>query len=135
MSGADRFELLEATRIVADPSALDRIEAPDAGYLIRLAPDDLLVLPALDGVEVDDPHAIVEPECGFAGARFGNSDLASLQSACEWEFPDERPALAQGHLAGVPVKMLFSTSGVLILIPTGMAHTFQERLKMYGWQS
>ena len=135
MFAADRFERLEATRIVADPASLDRMQTPETAYLIRLAPDDLLVLPALDRVEVDDPHAIVEPECGFSGACFGISDMAVLQSVCEWEFPEERPTLAQGHLAGLPVKMLFSTSGVLVLVPTVMAHHARERLERCGRRS
>lgn len=135
MCGADRFERLEGTRIVADPAALDRVEAPDAGYLVRLAPDDLLVVPALDRVEVSDPHAIVDPESGFSGAWFGASELAGLQSVCEWEFPGERPALAQGHVAGVAVKMLFSVSGALVLVPTVTVHHLLERLNMGGRRS
>ena len=67
MPGADRFERLAATRIVADPAALDGFAArSDGGYVMRLAPDDLLVLPAVSRVDVADPHAIVEPEGGFS---------------------------------------------------------------------
>lgn len=135
MSAPERFERLDGTRIVADPASLDRMEAHEAGHLIRLAPDDLLVLPAPDRVEVDDPHAIVEPECGFSGAWFGVSELVVLQSLSEWGFPEERPALAQGHLAGVPVKMLFAISGVLVLVPTVIAHHLEERLAMHGRRS
>ena len=135
MCAADRFERLEGTRIAADPSALDRIEAPGAGYLLRLAPDDLLVVPAIERVEVPDPHAIVEPESGFSGAWFGASELAGLQSVCEWEFPAERPALAQGHVAGVAVTMLFYGSGALVVVPTVTVHHFHERLNMAGLRS
>ena len=131
----DRLQRLEATRIVADPSSLDRIVPPEAGYLIRLAPDDLLVVPAPGRVEVGDPHAIVEPESGFSGAWFAASELALLQSVCEWKFPEERPTVCQGHLAGLPVKMLFSGSGALVLVPTVLEHHLYERLKRYGGQS
>ena len=132
MCGVDRFRRLVAMRIVADPASLDRIEAPEAGYLMRLAPDDLLVVPAPDRVEVADPYAIVEPEHGFSGAWFEVSELAMLQSVCEWEFPSERPALAQGHVAGVAVKMLFSGSGVMVVVPTVTLHHFRERLNLHG---
>ena len=135
MSAPERFERLEAIRIVADSGALDRVEGPEAGHLMRLAPDDLLVLPPLDRVVVDDPHAIVEPECGFSGAWFGASELMALQSLSEWRFPEERPAVAQGHLAGLPVKMLFASPGALVLVPTVIAHHLEERVAMHGRRS
>ena len=87
MSVPERFERLEATRIVADPGALDGIESPDGGRLMRLAPDDLLVLPALARVDVADRYAIIEPETGFSAAWFGRSQLARLQAVSAWEFP------------------------------------------------
>ena len=135
MCAADRFERVEGTRIVADPAALDRIGAPEAGHLVRLAPDDLLVLPAPDRIEVSDPHAIVEPESGFSAGWFGASELAGLQSVCEWEFPAERPAQAQGHVAGVAVTMLFSGAGALVIVPTVTVHHLHERLNMAGRRS
>ncbi|MDE0170887.1 MAG: hypothetical protein OXS29_15495 [bacterium] len=128
MSAPDRFERLEATRIVADPGALDGIESPDGGHLVRLAPDDLLVLPALARVDVADPHAIIEPETGFSAAWFDHSELARLQAVSAWEFPRRRPAFAQGHLAGIPVKMLFDEGGVRVLVPAVLAHHLEERL-------
>ena len=128
MSAPDRFERIEATRIVADFGALDGIEAPDGGYLLRLAPDDLLVLPPPDRVDVTDPYAIVEPETGFSAAWFDRSELPRLQALSAWEFPRRRPAFAQGHIAGIPVKALFDDGGVLVLVPTVLAHNLEERL-------
>jgi hypothetical protein len=129
VSGPERFERIEATRIVADPGALDEIEAPAGGRLFRLAPDDLLVLPPPDRVDVADPYAIVEPEAGFSAAWFDRSELPRLQALSAWEFPRRRPALAQGHLAGIPVKMLFDVGGVLVLSPAVLAHHLEERLR------
>ena len=128
MSAPERFERLEATRIVAAPGALDEIESPDGGRLVRLAPDDLLALPPLARVDVADPHAIVEPEAGFSAAWFDRSELPRLQALSAWEFPLRRPAFAQGHLAGIPVKALFGESGVLVLVPAVLAHHLEERL-------
>lgn len=128
MSVPDRFERLVATRIVADPGALDGIEAPDGGHLVRLAPDDLLVFPPPEQVDVADPYAIIEPEAGFSAAWFDRSELPRLQALSAWEFPLRRPALAQGHLAGIPVKMLFCVGGVLVLVPAVLAHHLEERL-------
>ncbi len=128
MSAPERFERIGATRIVADPGALDGIEAPDGGHLLRLAPDDLLVLPPPDRVDVADPYALVEPEAGFSAAWFDRSELPRLQALSAWEFPRRRPAPAQGHLAGIPVKMLFDVGGVLVLVPATLAHHLEERL-------
>ena len=128
MSAAEHFERLEATRIVAVPRALDEVECPDGGHLVRLAPDDLLVIPPLERVDVADPHAMVEPETGFSAAWFDRSELARLQAVSTWEFPRRRPAFAQGHLAGIPVKMLFDGGGVRVLVPTVLAHHLEERL-------
>ncbi len=128
MSAPDRFERLEATRIVADPGALDEIESPDGARLLRLAPDDLLVLPPPERVDVADPHAIMEPETGFSAAWFDLSELARLQAVSGWEFPVRCPEFAQGHLAGVPLKMLFDEGGVRVLVPAVLAHHLEERL-------
>ncbi|MYB45033.1 MAG: hypothetical protein F4X74_08870 [Acidimicrobiia bacterium] len=128
MSAPERFERLEATRIVAAPGALDEIDSPDGGRLLRLAPDDLLVLPPPERVEVADPYAIIEPEAGFSAAWFDRSELARLQAVSGWEFPVRCPEFAQGHLAGVPVKMLFDEGGVLVLVPAVLAHHLEERL-------
>ena len=128
MSGPDHFERLEATRIVAAPRALNEVEAPDGGYLVRLAPDDLLVIPAPERVDVADPHAIIEPETGFSAAWFDRTELVRLQAVSAWEFPRRRPEFAQGHVAGIPVKMLFEEGGVRVLVPAVLAHHMEERL-------
>lgn len=128
MSAPERFERVEATRVVADPGALDGIEAPDGGRLVRLAPDDLLVFPSPEQVDVADPHAITELETGFSATWFDRSELARLQAVCAWEFPRHRPAFAQGHLAAIPVKMLFDQGGALVLVSTVLAHHLEERL-------
>lgn len=128
MSAPERFERLEGTRIVAVPRALDEIESPDGGHLVRLAPDDLLVLPPLARVDVADPYAIIEPEAGFSAAWFDCSELPRLQAVSAWEFPRRGPAFAQGHLAGIPVKTLFDVGGVLVLVPAVLVHHLEERL-------
>ena len=130
MSAPDHLERLEATRIVASPGALDEVESPDGGHLVRLAPDDLLVIPPLERVDVADPYAIIEPETGFSAAWFDRSELARLQAVSTWEFPRRRPDFAQGHLAGIPVKMLFEEDGILVLVPAVLTHHLEERLGM-----
>ena len=46
--------------------------------------------------------AIVEPETGFVAA---DVDLAVVARHTEWPIPLERPAFAQGAIAGVPARL------------------------------
>ena len=82
MPVVERFGRLVATRVVADPAALDRFVAPGGGYSMRLAPDDLLLVPAISTVDVADRHAIVEPEGGFSGAWLEESRIPAVCRRC-----------------------------------------------------
>jgi hypothetical protein len=96
------FEPLPGVRVVADPAAIDALVAAlPARPHLRLAPDDVLVI-GTTGIDVDDPHAIVELETGFVAA---DVDLAAVARHTEWPIPAERPAFAQGSIAGVPARL------------------------------
>ena len=91
------LERLRGLRVVADPAALDGARWHGDGVtVLRFAPDDAFAIDA-DDVDVDDEHAIIEPEAGFAGAWLG---LDEVVGHLEWSVPTERPALAQGSVAG-----------------------------------
>ena len=114
-------------RVVADPAALDgaRWQGDDVTVL-RFAPDDAFAIGA-DGVEVDDQYAIVEPEAGFSGAWMDIDDVAHH---LEWSLPDQRPALAQGSIAGVPAKLWLPDDGpVLLLTASAYADELTGRLR------
>ena len=94
--------------------------------VLRFAPDDAFAIGA-DGVEVDDEHAIVEREAGFSGAWVAIDDVAHH---LEWALPDERPALAQGSIAGVPAKLWLPDDGtVMLLTATAYADELASRLR------
>ena len=111
--GRPAFERLAGLRVVADPGALDaaRWSGEDVTVL-RLAPDDAFAIDAT-GVDVDDEHAIVEPEPGFAGAWVPVEDVAHH---VEWSIPTQRPALAQGAVANVPARIWLPDDGDALLI-------------------
>jgi hypothetical protein len=112
---------------VADPAALDgaRWHGDDVTVL-RFAPDDAFAIGA-DAVDVDDEHAIVEPEVGFSGAWV---DLDDVSHHLEWSLPDERPALAQGSIAGVPAKLWLPDGGqALLLTATAYTDELESRLR------
>lgn len=125
------LERLRGQRVVADPDALDGARwtaRPGAVVtVLRLAPDDALAIDAA-GVEIDDPHAIVEDEVGFVGAWCAIDDVARH---AEWSPPDQRPALAQGAIDGVPAKLWIDDDDhVLVLAAAAYAAVLAERL---GW--
>jgi hypothetical protein len=107
------LEPLRGLRVVADPAALDaaRWQGTDITVL-RFAPDDAFAIGA-DAVDIDDEHAIVEPEVGFSG---GWLSVDSVERHIEWPLPAERPALAQGFVATVPAKVWLPDDGVVLLL-------------------
>lgn len=120
---------IAATRIVATPAALDAVTWPQDALVLRIAPDEVLVTAAVNGDIVEDSHAIVAPDAGFVGAWVAAEEaLAFLERACEWELPGERPAFAQGAVAGLPVKLWFEEDRVLFIVPAPFALDLEERL-------
>ena len=96
------LESLTGLRVVADPAALDAARwQGDVAAVLRFAPDDVFALGAV-GVDVADQDAIVESDVGFVGAWL---PLDAILAHVEWSMPVERPALAQGSIAGVPAKV------------------------------
>jgi hypothetical protein len=113
-------------RVVADAAALDAAHwEGDDLLVLRLAPDEALALGAT-GVEVDDPHAIVEVEAGFAT---GLVDIARVVAHIEWSLPAERPTLAQGAIAGVPARLWLADDRATIVVHAAYAADLQDRLR------
>ena len=126
---AGRFQRLEATRVGASAGALDALATRAGDLVLRIAPDEALVLGGLSPEDVPDPHAIVERETGFSGAWIEPGEAAELLSrTCDWEWPMARPAFAQGAVAGVPVKILFEADRTLLVVQTPWAHELEDRL-------
>jgi hypothetical protein len=122
------LEPLHGIRVVADPAALDgaRWEG-ERLTVLRFAPDDALGLGAA-AVAVDDPDAIVETEVGFIGAWLPVDEIARH---VEWALPLDRPALAQGNVAGVPAKVWLPDRhrNALLIATAAHAHDLAERLR------
>jgi hypothetical protein len=110
--------------VVASPDAIDRAEWHDDGpgpdefepLVLRFAPDDVFAIGAT-GVEVDDPHAIVEHEVGYVALMFPADEFVdAVVPHLEWSVPMERPAFAQGAIAGVPAKLHLDSTGAAIVL-------------------
>ncbi len=119
---------MAATHIVATPAALDEATWAPETLVLRLAADEALILPPVEEVSLADPHAIVVPDSGYAGAWMAADEaLAFLERTCEWEVPSQRPAFAQGAVAGIATKLWLETERVLFLVPAPFVNDFAER--------
>ena len=131
------LEPIQGIRVVAAPAALDNATwNPDDITLVwRLAPDEAFgwrVGAPLDAVQLDDPDAIIESERGFSAAYLMPDDLAELRRHSEFAWPEHRPALVQGKIAGVPAKVWLADAahGDCLLVATAYADELADRL---GW--
>jgi hypothetical protein len=122
------LEPLRGIRVVANPAALDgAIWEGERLAVLRFAPDDALGLGAA-AVTVEDADAIVETEVGFVGAWLPVDEIARH---IEWALPLDRPALAQGNVAGVPAKVWLPDRhrNALLIAMAAHAHDLAERLR------
>ncbi len=119
-------ELVTATRIAASPAALDALALGAETVALRLAPDDLLVLADVSP-GVADPDAIVLADAGWAGAWIDPAAATALVARhADWPLP--AAGLAQGALAGVPVKVFTAAGRTLVLVPAAFRAELEERL-------
>lgn len=123
-------EPLVGWRIIADPAALDQAPWPAGSRVVRISPDDVFVIGAPEPSVPADPHAIVTPEHGFAGASLTADEVEhTALHHIEWHLPQERPALAQGQIAGVPAKLVLHADGsALLLVACAARHELEDRL-------
>ena len=128
-----RTSPLDGWRVIAEPAALDAAQWPSGSTVVRISPDDVFVIGSADGpapVVAADPHAIVTPEHGFAGATLSEAEVADIDlHHIEWALPAQRPALAQGRIAGVPAKLVLHADGsALLLVACAARAELEERL-------
>src|SRR5688572_7785553 len=124
------LERFSGTRIVARPEAIDGAAWPESALVFRLASDEVLVTAVVNAAAIDDPHAIVGRETGFSSVWLDHvTAIDVLERECDWELPDERPAFAQGIVAGLPVKVWFERDRVLFIVASPFAVDLAERLR------
>jgi hypothetical protein len=122
------FEHAPAWRIVATPAALDAFAPPAGTLVLRIAPDDVLLVGDVpEAPVVDDPHAIVVPDAGWSAASFSWAVVErKVQPITEWHIPSR--GLSQGSVGFVASKVLATEDGVRIFCQTAYAHELEERL-------
>ena len=124
------FKVFPATRVVANPEAINTANWPINSLVLPLALDEVLVLEKINSDVLDDPHSIIISDTGFTGAWISaDVGLEFLERCCEWELPQKRPAFAQGAVADIPVKLWFEEDRILFLTPGPYAIALENRMK------
>ena len=120
-------ESLAALRVVAAAEVLDEVVPADDQPALRLAADDLLVIGSAS-IQVTGEHLVVD-EAGFVGWWLTPTEMTELVLPhVDWLLPTDRPALAQGLIAGVPAKLWLAQDRALLLCAAAYAHELEERL-------
>lgn len=124
-----KLERIQVTRIVAKAQALDSACWRAGSIVLRSAPDEALLMPPDPAISLADPHAIVVQDGGFAGVWLSAAETQRVfERLCEWEPPLQRPAFAQGTIAGIATKVWLDTERALFVIPAPMLVDFETRL-------
>lgn len=119
------FETLTGWRVVADPAQIDDLGV-GASTIIRLAPDDALVLSATEPQAADE-HAIIEADTGWSGTWMTLDAFdRTVRPLIEWSVASD--GLSQGLVTGVPAKIVCEGGLVLIACATPYVHELIERL-------
>lgn len=119
-------ESLVATRVTASPDSIDAAAWPDESLVLRIAPDEVLMIG--DGVpRIPDPHAIVVPDTGWAGFRMAAPNAAVLmEQTAAWPLPAH--GFGQGMVAAIAAKVWVGRMEVLVVVPGPHADEFEARL-------
>lgn len=124
------LDALVATRVVASAAALDSVVIPKRAIVLRMAPDEALVLDAEPGeIDVADEHAIVVSDGSWRATWLDRAETERLVTAgADWDQPERRPALVQGMLFQLPVKLWFDDDRVLLLVQHVVAGDLTARV-------
>jgi hypothetical protein len=114
---------------VASREALDSaVWGNEDADALRIADDEAIVI-GTTHVSIGDADAIVEQESGYVFAVLGSYDVDAIAAHTDWAIPEEPGAVAQGKLAGVPVKLAIGEPTILV-VQAAYADELQRRL---GW--
>lgn len=121
---------LAGWRVIADPAALDRARWPKGALVVRISADDAFIVSANEPKPAGDQFAIVTPEHGFDGIELSAPEVRAVADRhIEWQLPSDRPAIAQGQIAGVPAKLVLRADGsALLLVACAARAELVERL-------
>jgi len=122
-------EAIKGRRVVAVPTAIDIAIWPPDAIVLRLAPDEVLVI-GEGGLSINDRHAIIEEDSSLAALELSSSQARDLIARlCDWEWSTSGKPLSQGLMAAIPVKVWSEPDRVLVIVATSYIHEVEERLR------
>ncbi len=121
-----RREPIAAIRVAATREALDAAAWPADATVLRLAPDEVLLVDALDTTPPES-DAIVFPDTGWVRFVLPGADGVEVMARCA-AWPAPSVGLAQGLVAGIPAKVVVGDPW-WILVPAALADEFDARLR------
>ena len=121
------------------PEALDRL-AKTAELEVRVAPDELLLLPESRGIAeleaelhaLDEDGLVFDLSSGYATwALSGDDRFEAFRRLSALKLP-EPPAAIQGLVARVPAKVIVRSDMLLLIISSVLSHHIRERVLSVG---
>ncbi len=130
----------------AGAGALDALPLLAQAHACRVAPDELLLVTAPDKVDgvirtatahlsaVEASTLVVDQSDAWAVFTLrGNDAMVLLLQLSANPFPETRPAVVQGAVAGGAAKVLLLEDAIHVLVPYVLRHHLTERLQdVYG---
>lgn len=120
-------DVVAAVRIVAPPPSLDAASWPGGATAVRVAPDEVLVVDALE-VNPPDPDAIVFPDTSWVRHRVSPADGAAVMAGVA-SWPPPAAGVGQGMVAGVPAKLVVGPDEWWFLVQGVVAAEFGARVE------
>jgi sarcosine oxidase gamma subunit len=137
------LSLLEATIVAcyAEAAVLDTWSAPSDAFAARVAPDELWVIGPRAGRasltrlveqslrQIASDALVVDQTDGWTiWSVEGASASHALARLTIMRLDQRSTALQQGAVAGVPAKVLATTSGYQVLVPAPVGHHLRDRV-------
>ena len=127
------FEAVSAIRVVAESTVLDALATRSDRLavvpILRIAPDELLIIGRIDQVDIADEHALIEMEDGLVADQLTWPEFeTAIRPHLDWTLPTTRPSAALGLVAAVPCQLWLTDSDVLVMTYACYAHELRERV-------
>lgn len=121
-------EIVDAVRIVATPPALEEASWPTGAIVLRVAPDEVILIGA-SAPPLTDPHALVAEDHGLVGVRLDRPRLRDwMEAESLWPLPETERFFCQGNVAGLAVKIWVDAERALVVTDSSLAHELERRL-------
>jgi len=127
-----RTDLPQVLAILGSSDVCDRVEAPAGSALLRVAPNEAMLVGTddADGVRADVPGAALVEAVSDAWTSFvleGPDASEAFARVSELRLPEA--GWLQGDVAAAAAKVLVEAGTITILVPANLAAHVEERIR------